>query len=723
MNMQYTTRVMQSLTDTARRILPAALLMLAALISYMPAIRHGGFVWDDEDNVTDNALLRSPSGLRDIWTKFGPDEGGTWQYYPLTYTSFWLEYRSWGLSPTGYHLDNVLLHGLNAVLVWIILLRLRVPGAFLAAAVFAVHPTHAESVAWVTERKNVLSALFYFLSLLSFIGFFGLSRAQEKASSSRPAENRLHYYAGLAFFLCALASKTTAVTLPPALLLLLWWKNGHISRRELLLTAPLFLLAAGAGLVTVYIEKYPGGASGDEWTMTAVEHVLLAGRILWFYAGKFIWPDPLTFIYPRWEINQADWTQYLFPLGAIAAAAALLGLRKRIGRGPLAALLFYAVNLAPVLGFLDVYFMRFSYVADHFQYLAALGPAVLLSASAASVKRRALPAAAAAVLIPAMMLLTYRQSAIYESSDRVWLDTLSKNPYAWLAHNNHGVHLVGRSLVERAIPHYRMALRIKPDYPEGHNNLGSALASLGKRTEAMEQYREAIRLRPGYSEARYNYGVSLAAVGRPAEAAAQYREALRIDPDHLSARNNLGLALASLGRTREAIDQYRQAPFSPESRNNWGVALASQGRYEEAAAHYREAIRLNPGYSEAHNNLGLVLSALGKNAEAASEYMEALRIKPAYPEARNHLGVALSMLGRHQEAASQFREVLRSEPGHIEARNNLCLALLTLGRPAEAAAEYRELLRIKPDFPRIYYDLGPLISPQRIPGGEASGIQ
>ncbi|HOW90395.1 MAG TPA: hypothetical protein PL037_08930, partial [Elusimicrobiales bacterium] len=365
-----------------RRPLAAALLILMTVLAYLPAIRHGGFIWDDEDNVTGNSLLRSASGLRDIWTKVGENEGGTIQYYPLTYTSFWLEHRLWCLWPSGYHLNNVLLHGLNAVLLWIILLRLRVPGALLAAAVFALHPVNVESVAWITERKNVLSGLFYFLSLLSFIRFFGLADSPEEKPSSRLAGGRSSYYLGLALFACALASKTATVTLPAAILLLIWWRTGRLGWKNVSLTAPLFLLAFLSGLVTLYVEKYPGGAMGGEWDLSAVEHILLAGRIVWFYAGKLLWPQPLMLIYPRWEISQAAWAQYLFPLSLAAVTALLWLVRKRTGRGPLAAVSFFIVTLAPLLGFVDVQYMRLSYVADHFQYLAGLGPIVLSSAAA-----------------------------------------------------------------------------------------------------------------------------------------------------------------------------------------------------------------------------------------------------------------------------------------------------------------------------------------------------
>jgi len=673
------------LSDRARRLFPAAGLLLVAVLAYWPAIRHGGFIWDDGYNITGNALLLSPAGLRDIWTQVGPGEGGTLQYYPLTYTSFWLEYRLWGLRPAGYHLTNVLLHGLNAVLLWIILLRLRVPGALLAAAVFALHPVHVESVAWVTERKNVLSGLFYFLSLLSFIRFFSLDERSEGKPSSRLAGGRFAYYLGLALFVCALASKTATVTLPAALLLLIWWRTGRIGWRNVLLTAPLFLLAVGAGLVTTYVEKYQGGAIGEEWTLSAVEHVLLAGRIVWFYAGKLLWPQPLMLIYPRWEINQAAWAQYLFPFGAAAVLAALFSLRRSIGRGPLAAVSFFIVTLAPLLGFVDVQYMRLSYVADHFQYLAGLGPMVLSSAAAVLAWRKFVRWNGTASRVPAAALLltlgvlTWRQSGIYISETLAWEDAVRKNPSAWLARGNLAASLSAEGRTEQALPHLRAALSLRPGLYDNEADVADSLSALGRTEEALAHYRKALRLRPDNPLAHNNLGLALAAIGRPEEAVAHYRESLRLGAENHKAHNNLGLALSALGRTGEAVAQYREAlrivPDFPEAHNNLGVILARLGRSGEAIAHYREALRLKPDYPEAHNNWAAALAGLGRPEEAAAHYREALRLRPGYPEAHNNLGVTLARLSKNEEAAEHFMKALRLRPDYTQARGNLAAIL------------------------------------------------
>ncbi|HAH31088.1 MAG TPA: hypothetical protein DCL44_02105, partial [Elusimicrobia bacterium] len=446
--------------NSSERIIPswpwlaAAFLLIITVLAYLPAIRTGGFIWDDDSYVTGNPLLRSLQGLHHIWARMGVARGGTHQYYPLTFSVLWTEYHLFQLQPLGYHLLNVLLHALNAVLVWRILRRLCVPGALMAAAVFALHPVCVESVAWITELKNVLSGLFYLTSLLCYLRFLDVAGPESQpagppssrnvVSNTAPAEvSNRHwpfYSLSIFLFLCALASKTVTASLPAVILLIIWWKTGRISWKNLLPTVPMFILGAGSGLLTSHLEKTLG-ASGYEWALTPVEHLLLAGRILWFYAGKLIWPGELTFIYPRWEVSQAIWWQYLFPLAAIALIAALWMARKKMGRGPLTATLFFCGTLVPVLGFFNVYPMRFSYVADHFQYLASLGPIVLLVAGAARIRLRpdgslTKPAiSAAGMILLTLGWLTWRQSGIYKNADQIWIDTIKKNPSCWMAHN------------------------------------------------------------------------------------------------------------------------------------------------------------------------------------------------------------------------------------------------------------------------------------------------
>ena len=341
----------------------------------MPALR-GGFNWDDDAYVTNNLTLRSVHGLSQIWGQLT----ATPQYYPLVFTSFWLEYHLWGLNPLGYHVVNVLLHALAAMLLWRVLVRLQLPGAWLAAGIFALHPVAVESVAWVTERKNVLSAVFYFAAALAYLRWRddGTTTTGLRATSSW--RSLVLYLLSLALFICALFSKTVTASLPAALLLVIWWKHGRIAGRDVWPLLPFFVAGAALGLVTSWLERTHVGANGPEWALSFFDRCLIAGRALWFYAGKLFWPANLTFIYPRWQIDPGIWWQWLFPAAAIALVMILWSLRGRIGRGPLVAVLFFAGTLLPALGFANVYPMRYSFVADHFQYLASVGLIVLAAA-------------------------------------------------------------------------------------------------------------------------------------------------------------------------------------------------------------------------------------------------------------------------------------------------------------------------------------------------------
>jgi len=335
----------------------ALVLVIVTFVVYQPIWR-AGFIWDDNPHVTENVNLRSVHGLYRIWS----EPKASQQYYPLQLTAYWIEYHLWGLRPFGYHLVNVLVHALNALLLWKVLRRLDVAGAWVAAAIFAVHPVQVESVAWISELKNLLSAMFYLLALLAYLRFRPLPGAGQSGS-----EYRGFYALAIILFLCALLSKTVACSLPAVLLVLIWWKNGRITARDIWPLAPMFVLGAGLGLMTAWLERHHVGAEGTEWSLSLLQRCLLAGRVLWFYMGKLVWPHPLIFIYSRWEIDARVWWQYLFPAAALALLAGLWFLRTRIGRGPFATALCFAAILGPALGFFDIYPFRYSYVADHFQ--------------------------------------------------------------------------------------------------------------------------------------------------------------------------------------------------------------------------------------------------------------------------------------------------------------------------------------------------------------------
>ena len=637
-----------------------ALIVVLTVLAYLPALP-AGFVWDDDDYVTQNQNLRNLAGLVQIWFKVGAVP----QYYPLVHTTFWLEYHLWELNPLGYHLVNVFLHAFAAVLFWRVLARLQVPGAWLAAAIFALHPVHVESVAWITERKNVLSALFYFAAALAYLQF--AEGNGKRASQTR----RWYYYCGaLVLFIAAMLSKTVTASLPAAILLVQWWKRGRLRSREIVPLLPFVAIGGVLGTLTVWLEKYHVGAQGGEWSLPLVERFLIAGRALWFYAGKLVWPAELTFIYPRWSIEPGAWWQWVFPIAAIAVIGALFLLRNRFGRGAFVSVAFFVGTLGPALGFIDVYSFRFSFVADHFQYLASAG-LIALAAAGITKAPRAIPIG----LLGLLALLTWRQSAIYYNVETLWRDTLAKNPSAWIAHNNLGNVLKGQGKGDESAAHYRAAIKLKPDYPEAFANLGAWHLQNGRIDEAMSNFQAALEIYPKELTALNNLGNVLLSKGRLEEAIVCFRKSLEVKPNDPEILSNLGAALAGQKQYEEAIPQYEAAlrvkADSAPVLCNLGNALAAAGRFDEAMVKYQNALRVSPDYFEAHVGWGNILVMTNKTEEAIQHYREGLQLNPEDPEAHFYLGYALARLGHRDEAVAHLNEALRIKPHHEKARRQL----------------------------------------------------
>ncbi len=507
--------------------LPLGLLALLAaiLLAYSTALQ-GGFIWDDDSYVTDNATLRSPDALRQIWLE--PEASP--QYYPMVFSLLWAEYQLWELEPFGYHLVNVLLHALNAALVFAVCRRLAIPGAWLAAALFGLHPVHVESVAWVTELKNVLSGSFYLLSFWAYLHFAGLGE------SRRERPRAAAYGASLLGFVLALFSKTVTVSLPAVLLVVQWWKRGRLALRDVSPLLPFFAVGLYMGLRTARLEKEHVGAEGIDWSLSFLERVYIAGRALWFYVAKLAWPSELIFSYPRWEIDTGSPGQALFPLAALLLGLALWLLRERIGRGPLAAALFFAMSLFPALGFFDVYPMRYSFVADHFQYLASLGPIVLFAACVAhgaslvpAPWRSALPLAAAA-LLAVLALLTWQQGKIYADRETLFSDVIEKNPSSWMAHLNRANVYTREERFELALADYSRSIELRPRQLGSYINRGSIYMLQRRFREAMQDFEQAIRFNPRSEEPHINIGLVHLQLGRRREALEHLDLAAELNP-------------------------------------------------------------------------------------------------------------------------------------------------------------------------------------------------
>ena len=582
---------------------------LAALcvLAYSPAL-HGGFLWDDNGHVT-APELRSLTGLGRIWFELG----ATQQYYPVLHSAFWLEHRLWGESAVAYHWLNVLLHALAAGLLVRVLQRLAIPGAWLAGLVFALHPVGVETVAWISEQKNTLSAVFYLRAMLTYL------RATQQGSpapagSTAPSMGWRAYALATSFFLLAVLTKSVTATLPAALLVIAWWQRGQLSwRRDVIPLLPWFAIGLAAGLTTAWVERKFIGAEGAAYDLHWLQRVLLAGRVLWFYLGKLLWPADLSFVYPRWTINASDAWAYAGVLATLATLVVLWRLRHRT-RAPLAAALLFAGTLFPALGFFNVYPFIYSYVADHFQYLACLG--VIVSLSAGLVRalasspvwiRHGLPAALVALLGG----LTWHQAHDYRDNLTLYRATLARNPAAWMAAYNLGMELAARNQTDAAIASYREALALRPDYAEAHANLAMSLLTLpDKKAEAITHLETAVRLKPELWQAECNLANTLVTVpGREAEAIAHYKTVLNRRPELAEIQMNLGIALQG-----------------------------QPGREAEAAARFESALRTNPDLWQAHFTLAHTLLALpGRRAEAIPHLEAVLRLNPAFTPARQLL--------------------------------------------------------------------------------------
>jgi protein O-mannosyl-transferase len=603
--------------------LAALLLALVTVLAYQP-VWHAGFIWDDDALVTANPLLKAGCrGLLDIWAsaKFH-------DYVPLTLTTFWLEWRLWGENPLGYHVLNVLLHACSAVLLWRGLKRLRIPGAGLAAALFAVHPVNVESVAWVAERKNTLAMLFYLLSLLLYLH----SEDNPKAgivngirANSQPPSTILHppssllYWLSLMSFALALLSKTAVAPLPVVLLGLAWWQRGRVDFKDLWRSVPFFVLAAAAGFVALWFQysRAIGASLLDVRSGSLWSRLVGAGWAAWFYLYKAVLPLNLSFVYPRWRIDPTNVLSCVPSLLVVLAFALCWRYRRGWGKAGLFALGYFVVMLLPALGFVNIYFMRFSLVADHWQYFSIIGPIALIAGALTGAEQRLVRAnphlgtALGGAVILLLSLLTWKQAHIYVDQEALWQDTLAKNPACWMAHINLGNVLSDKGQFDEAIRQYQEAIHLQPVNADAHNNLGARLIRKGQIYGAIREFREAIRVQPDHVGAHYNLGAALQETGQLDEAIRQYQEAIRLKPNNADAYGNLGIALAMKGKTDEAIRQFREAlrlkPNEALAHYNLGVALYKDGQIEEAISQLQEALRLKPDDADAKSTLAKVL--------------------------------------------------------------------------------------------------------------------
>jgi len=581
------------MTSSRARTLWAVLVLAGlAALAYVPALR-GGFVFDDDNLLTKNPLIQASDGLSRIWFTSEPVD-----YWPVTLTSFWAEWRLWGADPAGYHIDNLLLHIASALLLWLILRRLGLLGAYWAALLFAVHPVNVQSVAWIAERKNTLSLLFFLLSIRAF-----LATKWGGAEKSNPSAYGLSLFA----FVLAMLSKGSVAVLPLVLLGLVAWRR-RLQAADFLKAAPYLAVAVVLTLVNIQFQNH--GLTAPIRAAGLAERMLDAGAVVWFYLGKALLPVDLTFIYPLWRVRPADLLWWL-PLAVAAAVTGFLGWKAWLGpsrakgkgwKAAFFAWCYFGVALIPVMGFADINYMKYSLVADHYQYLALIGvcswAAATWWAGGIAVNLR-LKFGVAAGVAGLLAILTWRQAGMYRDAETLYRATLARNPQCWLADNNLGIVEVNSGRRAEARAHFLRALELNPEYAEAHFNLGLLLyKEPGGMPAAEDHFARAVQLSPRYAEARYYLANSLGDLGRTEEAITQYEEAIRWRANFPDAQLNLGSTLAGAGRVAEALPHFEEAvrlnPGSAQAQLNLAFALREVGRVQDGEVHYEKAIRLDP---------------------------------------------------------------------------------------------------------------------------------
>ncbi len=669
----------------------AALLIGLCLWAYWP-IFNGKFLMDDDLLVTSNPLVKSPDGLGRIW--FSTEAA---DYWPITGTAFWLEWHLWGMNAKGYHITNVVLHILAALMVWALLRKLNVPGAYFAALLFAVHPVNVESVAWIAQLKNALAMDFFLLSLLFY------ERNESQYAIRNGAENDFRpldsdpqnisfagssvhsiagwYWFSLLAFVLAMLSKGSVAIGPLLILGLAWWRKGRIAAADVLKTAPFFVIAVALTAVNLWFQTH--GSGEVIRSVGFAERVAGAGGVVWFYLSKALLPIDLLFVYPPWHIEAGD-LRWWIPLIAAAAVAALLWRNRNhaIGRSFLIAWSALGFALLPVLGIVDVGYMKFSLVADHYAHIALI-PVVAIVAAAwtfwrlkASTWNRKVAWAAAAGAIIAFAFAARQETNLYADAISLYQKSLEHYPDCWMLNGNLASQLLQVGRTDEALDYCKNALALNPNYVEAHNNFGILLARQGKLQQAFDEYHEALRLKPDYISAYNNLGIALEQAGQTDEAIEQYRRAASVKDAPAETFVNLGTALVNAGRDAEAIEPLERAlamhAYYPEVYINLGNALLHTGHPQEATADYRKAVELKPDSVEAHYNLGCVCIDSGHPREAAAEFREAIRLNPQLAESHGNYGRALAQLNQLDLAIAEFQQALQINPNMYDIWS--CLA-------------------------------------------------
>ncbi|MFC1498007.1 tetratricopeptide repeat protein [Verrucomicrobiota bacterium] len=611
-------------------ILGVVLILLAVLAVNIPAVK-AEFIWDDDTHVTSN-LITKQGGLYDSW--FSRKQSN---YWPVTWTFFWVQWKLWGMSPAGYHIVTVLLHGICAVLVWITLRKLRIPGAWLAALLFAIHPVNVETAAWITQQKNILSMFFGTLTVLLFLRF---------------TDNKSYhcYFCSVIAFLVSLLAKTSTVTFPFVLILCVWWKYKKLTIKDAFICAPFFILSLILGLTEIWFQYNRAMAVSIKSSVFS-DRLAGAGHAIFFYLSKTVFPYKLCFVYPNRTFDGSFPSSYIPLIIVTAGMLVLLYRRNSWGRPVVFGLGYFFLTIAPVLGFLNIYFMRYSWVSDHWQYVSIIGPIALIIGGLTTLVRRSSPvirrisllAAAAAVIL--LGCQSFDRAKAFKSSEALWVDTLRKNPNAWIAYNNLAFIFIDQGRLNEANELLKNAITVNPEDRFIRLNLARVLEKKGKISEAMKHVEYVIRIDSEDLDAQYEKGRLLMGQGRFPDAKKCFNKTLKSNPAFM--RAYVGLALVA----------------------------DKENDLDQAVDVVQKALRINPGYAPAYHVLGDIMFDRGNMKQSLDYYLKTAEINPQYPDVHNDLGIVYAKIGELDQAVTRFKEALKIKPKDSKVRLNLDRAL------------------------------------------------
>jgi tetratricopeptide (TPR) repeat protein len=656
------------------------ILVLVALVAvtFWPTLRNG-FIWDDDLLLYENSVIKSPDGLRDLWFSIKPID-----YFPITYTDFWFEWRLWGMNAMGYHVTNVLLHAINAVLLWRVLREILVTSAsavnvfdlaWFGAALYALHPVNVATVAWIAERKNTMAMMFALLTAHCY-----LSAGDDSKRSQRL------YIGSLVFFLLSLLSKTAGVMLPSVFLCIAWWKRG-LTKRDIMRAVPFFAIAFVMGLVTIWFQNHRAMAA-DFPNRPLLLRIAGVGPAIWFYIGKALLPINLSPVYPQWTIDPHALISYI-PHVCIAAVLVVLWVQQqRWGRGPFVTLAAFLLMLLPVVGLVNVNFHKFSLVADHWQYFSLpVAAAAIVWAVAKIFANSTVRTTVLAVALVTFAALSWNQSTLYSTS-RMWRATLDKNPNSYVAANNLAEDLQERGELDEALKYFQRSLEIFPDYRHALMGEASVYLHMKKFNEAIPPLEELLKVQPDNFFVRFNVGSAYLFTGKPKPAIEQFRAALQIPPDNIPQQ----------GQWRFVGDD---SGMRAELQTRLGDAYMAIGNNDEAVKTYQSALELNPNLAGTHYRIATVIGQKHDRMGARKHLREVLRIAPGNLDGLNDLAWSFATdpatssaeKAEAKQLATQAAELTKfSEPGQLDTLAAACAATgdfdeaVKYGKQAQALA-------------------------------------